>query len=137
MYNYKVLNNLSESIYAGNSTAVDNLPSWLIKSNFSRNNTDLIATSPDGEKLILVDYFTNFELPNLYTDHGLLLKGSVVNYLAGPLSNKMKGFALDKSLFSLRGNTVPSICADYHQLPIKGQFGSILLGYGQICFCEK
>ena len=55
MYNYKVLNNLSESIYAGNSTAVDNLPSWLIKSNFSRNNTDLIATSPDGEKLILVD----------------------------------------------------------------------------------
>ena len=62
MYNYKVLNNLSESIYAGNSTAVDNLPSWLIKSNLSRNNTDLIATSPDGEKLILVDYFTNLVL---------------------------------------------------------------------------
>ena len=63
--------------------------------------------------------------------------GSGRERLAGPLSNKMKGFALDKSLFSLRGNTVPSICADYHQLPIKGQFGSILLGYGQICFCEK
>ena len=60
MYNTKVLNSLSESIFAGNSTAVNNLPSWLLKSDFSRNNTDLIATSPDGDQLILVDYFTNF-----------------------------------------------------------------------------
>ena len=63
--------------------------------------------------------------------------GSGRERLAEPLYNKMKGFALDKSLFCLRGNKVPSICADYHHLPLKGQFGSILLGYGQICFCEK
>ena len=101
MYNYKVLNNLSESIYAGNSTAVDNLPSWLIKSNLSRNNTDLIATSPDGEKLTLVDYFTNFELPNLYTDNGLQLKGSAVNYLAGPLSKGQYAQAADGDILSI------------------------------------
>ena len=101
MYNTKVSNNLSESIYAGNSTAVNNLPSWLLKSDFSRNNTDLIATSPDGKKLILVDYFTNFELPNLYTDNGLLLKGSAVNYLAGPLSKGQYAQASNGDILSI------------------------------------
>ena len=56
MYNHKVLNNVSESIYAGNSTAVNNLPSWLLKSDFSRNNTDLIVVSSDGDKLMLISW---------------------------------------------------------------------------------
>ena len=101
MYNTKVSNNLSESIYAGNSTAVNNLPSWLLKSDFSRNNTDLIATSPNGEKLTLVDYFTNFELPNIYTENGLQLKGNTVNYLAGPLAKGQYAQATDGNVLSI------------------------------------
>ena len=101
MYNTKVSNNLSESIYAGNSTAVNNLPSWLLKSDFSRNNTDLIATSPDGDQLTLIDYFINFELPNLYTDNGLQLKGSAVNYLAGPLAKGQYAQSTDVTVLSI------------------------------------
>ncbi len=74
---------------------------------------------------------------NQLTDGPFLDLGSGRERLAAPLSEKIKGFALDKSLVSLRGNQIPSICADYHKLPLKGQFGSILLAYGQICFCEK
>ena len=101
MYNQKVLNNVSESIYAGNSTAVNNLPSWLLKSDFSRNNTDLIAVSSDGDKLTLIDYFTNFELPNLYTDNGLQLKGNAVNHLAGPLAKGQYAQAADGNVLSI------------------------------------
>ncbi|MAI29453.1 MAG: hypothetical protein CMP38_04505 [Rickettsiales bacterium] len=101
MYNNKFVNSLSESIYAGNSTAVNNLPSWLLKSDFSRNNTDLIATSPDGDQLTLIDYFINFELPNLYTDNGLQLKGSAVNYLAGPLAKGQYAQSTDVTVLSI------------------------------------
>ena len=73
MYNHKVLNNLSESIYAGNSTAVKNLPTWLLKSNFSRNNTDLIAkisdaASESGERV--------WELP-MFEEYGEQIKSDV------------------------------------------------------------
>ena len=101
MFNDKILNNLSESVYSGNSTAVNNLPSWLLKSDFSRNNTDLIATSPSGEKLILVDYFTNFELPSLLTENGLQLKGNAVNYLAGPLAKGQYAQSADSDILSI------------------------------------
>ena len=101
MFNDKILNNLSESVYSGNSTAVNNLPSWLLKSDFSRNNTDLIATSPSGEKLILVDYFTNFELPSLLTENGLQLKGNAVNYLAGPLAKGQYVQSADSDILSI------------------------------------
>ena len=51
------------NIYSGNSLKIENLPSWLTKSDFSRNNSDLIATSHNGDQVILIDYFANFELP--------------------------------------------------------------------------
>lgn len=63
--------------------------------------------------------------------------GSGRQRLAGPLMENMTGLALDNSFLSLKGNRVPSICADYRKLPLKGQFGSILLAFGQICFCTK
>ena len=88
------------------------------------------------------DGFYNIEdesdfIQNHLSEGPFLDLGSGRERLAAPLSEKIKGYALDKSLISLRGNQVPSICANYHELPVKGQFGSILLGYGQICFCEK
>ena len=101
MYNNKFVDSSSESIYAGNSSAVNNLPSWLLKSDFSRNNTDLIAISPSGKKLVLVDYFANFELPNIYTENGLQLKGNTVNYLAGPLAKGKYAQVADTNILSI------------------------------------
>jgi len=40
----------NHNFYTGNSLKIENLPSWLPKSNFSRNNSDLIATSQNGDK---------------------------------------------------------------------------------------
>ena len=56
-------------------------PSWLPKAIFSRTQTDLIATSPEGEQVVFIDYFTNFDLPNIQTENGLLLKGSLLKTL--------------------------------------------------------
>ena len=87
--------------YSGNSLKIENLPSWLPKSDFSRNNSDLIATSHNGDQVILIDYFTNFELPSLLTENGLLLNGSLVNSLAGPLAKGQYAQAVDGDVFSI------------------------------------
>ena len=63
-------------IYAGSTIDIDGLPSWLPKANFSKTQTDLLITSPAGDEILLVDFFTNFELPSLKTENGLLLKGT-------------------------------------------------------------
>ena len=70
------------NIFSGNGLSVEEAPSWLPKANFSRTQTDLIATSPEGEQAIFIDYFTNFDLPNIQTENGLLLKGSLLKALA-------------------------------------------------------
>ena len=51
------------SHFSGNSLDIDNTPSWLSKATFTRNQSDLIATSPSGEQINFIDYFTNYELP--------------------------------------------------------------------------
>ena len=56
------------------------------KANFSRTQTDLIATSPEGEKVVFIDYFTNFDLPNIQTENGLLLKGFIVKSFSWSIS---------------------------------------------------
>ena len=89
------------NFYSGNSLKIENLPSWLPKSDFSRNNSDLIATSHDGDQVILIDYFTNFELPSLLTENGLLLNGSLVRALAGPLAKGQYAQATDGAVLSI------------------------------------
>ena len=74
------------SYYAGNSLTIETLPSWLPKANFSRTQTDLIARNESGEEVVFVDYFTNFDPPSIQTENGLLLKGSLLKALAGPLA---------------------------------------------------
>ena len=66
--------------------SIEDAPFWLPKASFSRTDTDLIAISPDGEKVFFIDYFTNFELPSIHTENGLVLKGSLLQTLAGPLA---------------------------------------------------
>ena len=61
------------NIFSGNGLSIINTPRWLPKANFSRTQTDLIATSPEGEQVVFIDYFTNFDLPNIQTENGLVL----------------------------------------------------------------
>ncbi len=75
-----------KSILSVNGLDVEGAPFWLPKASFSRTDTDLIAISPDGEKVFFIDYFTNFELPSIRTENGLVLKGSLIETLAGPLA---------------------------------------------------
>ena len=70
-------------LYSGNTLDINGLPSWLPKASFSKTQTDLLITSPNGSEILLVDYFTNFELPSLKTENGLLLKGTLIDVLSG------------------------------------------------------
>ena len=85
MIDFELSNLGSKSVFYSLIT-VKIAPSWLPKANFSRTQTDLIATSPEGEQVVFIDYFTNFDLPNIQTENGLLLKGSLLKTLAGPLA---------------------------------------------------
>ena len=85
MVDFELSNLGSESLFYSLTTVKD-APSWLPKANFSRTQTDLIATSPEGEQVVFIDYFTNFDLPNIQTENGLLFKGSLLKALAGPLA---------------------------------------------------
>ena len=72
MLDFELSNLGSKSVFYSLMT-VENAPSWLPKAIFSRTQTDLIATSPEGEQVVFIDYFTNFDLPNIQTENGLSL----------------------------------------------------------------
>lgn len=92
------------------------------------------TTSRDG----YYEIEEEIEFLNQYLTSGPFLDlGSGRGRLSKPLTDNISGFAVDNSFLSLKGNGVPSICGDYKKLPIKGHFGSILLAFGQICFCNK
>ena len=86
MHNYNSHNIQKYTIYSGTPSTIRNTPENLVKSEFHRTNSDLIATTPEGKEIVFVDYFSNFELPSIITENGLLLKGSVLKALAGPLA---------------------------------------------------
>ena len=75
----------SESFFAGSPSTIEYLPSWLIKANFKRTDSDLIATSSDkSQEIIFIDFFSNYDLPSLITENGLIMNGSLLSHLAGP-----------------------------------------------------
>ena len=86
MHNYNSHNIQKYTIYSGTPSTIRNAPENLVKSEFHRTNSDLIATTPEGKEIVFIDYFSNFELPSIITENGLLLKGSVLKALAGPLA---------------------------------------------------
>ena len=49
------------SVFSGSALTINDIPSWLPKANFSRTQYDLVAISPNGEEIVFIDYFTNFE----------------------------------------------------------------------------
>ena len=79
-------NQLSEKIFSGNSLDIKDVPSWFPKASLTKTSKDLIATSPDGEQIEFIDYFTSFDLPSIYTKNGLFFKGSLIEALVGPLA---------------------------------------------------
>ena len=93
-------------------------PSWLPKANFSRTQTDLIATSPEGEQVVFIDYFTNFDLPNIQTENGLVLKGSLLKALAGPLAKGQYAQAAGEGALSI--GEVSSLTGSAKALRIDG-----------------
>ena len=67
-------NILQLKYYSGNTMDISDLPSWLPKASFSKTQTDLLIKSPDGDEILLVDYFTNYELPSLKTEPSSLIE---------------------------------------------------------------
>ena len=83
----KSFDSLNElNFFSGTSLDITGMPEWLPKAVFSRTQNDLIAISENGDRLNFVDYFTNFNLPSILTKNGLLLKGSLLESLAGPFA---------------------------------------------------
>ena len=97
---------------------INEAPTWLPKANFSRTQTDLIATSPEGEQVVFIDYFTNFDLPNIQTENGLVLKGSLLKALAGPLAKGQYAQAAGEGALSI--GEVSSLTGSAKALRIDG-----------------
>ena len=73
----------SMKIFSGSNLDIEGVPSWFPKAFLSKTQSDLIAISPEGEKILFVDYFTNFDPPSILTENGLLFKGSLIDTLSG------------------------------------------------------
>ena len=80
------LKQLDTDVYLSNGLDILDAPNWLIKADFSRTQKDLMAISSKGEKITFLDYFSNFDLPSIITKNQLILKGNVLEILAGPIA---------------------------------------------------
>ena len=125
MYSFKSKNVFAESVYAGTSNTIYDLPAWFLKSNFSRNSSDLIAEL-NGDKIILVDFFTNYSLPNIQTENGLFLKGSILNYLAGPLAKGQYTQSSESEILSI--GEVSSVTGTVKALRLDGSNVNLNIG---------
>ena len=90
-----------QKVFSGSSLQIENMPSWLPKADFTRQNSDLLAISENGESVQFIDFFTNFDLPDVLTDNGLLLKGSLLESLAGPIFKGKYAQAANTSSLSI------------------------------------
>ena len=55
----------SMEFFSGNSLIIENAPENLVKSEFHRTNSDLIAITPDGKKSTLLIIFLTLNHPLL------------------------------------------------------------------------
>ena len=93
--------NVEKKIFAGNGLKIEDVPSWIINANFSRNETDLIAKNDHNETIVFVDFFTNFQLSSIISKNGLLIKGSILSTLAGPLIKGQYVQAANQEILSI------------------------------------
>ncbi|KAF0118757.1 MAG: hypothetical protein FD149_476 [Rhodospirillaceae bacterium] len=59
---------------------------WVLAARFSREGDDLLLMGPEGQRVLIRDYFTTENPPALRTDTGASLSGALVVKLAGPLA---------------------------------------------------
>ncbi len=59
---------------------------WFLRAEFDRSGPDLRLSGPDGQELIIRDFFNQTPPPDIATADGVVLKGSVATQLAGPLA---------------------------------------------------
>lgn len=76
-------------------------PFWFPKAHLSRGQTDLIATSVNGEEFIFYDYFTNHVLPSIQTENGLIFNGTLIDILAGSMAKGQYAQASSDNTFSI------------------------------------
>lgn len=77
---------LSETLTATgeNAVAVED-GAWLLRAQFQRHGSDLMAQGEAGQRLLIADYFSAQQAPDIDLGEGVL-KGHVVARLAGPLA---------------------------------------------------
>jgi len=57
---------------------------WFLKADFDREGPDLVIKGPDGEHIVVRDYFNQPDPPDIRTPDGVVLKGETATVLAGP-----------------------------------------------------
>ncbi len=58
---------------------------WFLRGDFTRDGSDLIITGPDGQEVLIEDYFDADYPPAIASSEGVTLDGLVVARLAGPM----------------------------------------------------
>lgn len=71
---------------AGASKLTIALGDFILKADFVRDGADLILSGQDGDKILIREYFANAELPDLVSENGSLVDGTIAARLAGPLA---------------------------------------------------
>jgi len=59
---------------------------WFLRAEFSRSGPDLKLIGPDGQELLIQDYFNQSPPPDLTTADGVVLHGAIATRLAGPIA---------------------------------------------------
>lgn len=57
---------------------------WFLRADFDRAGPDLVIKGPDGENVVIRDYFNQPDAPDIRTPDGVVLKGETASILAGP-----------------------------------------------------
>jgi len=59
---------------------------WLPLADFTRSGPNLLITGPDGNEILVVDFFLQKSPPDLTTTEGVMISGEVAARLAGPMA---------------------------------------------------
>ncbi len=71
---------------AGQSNIIIPFGVLLLKADFVREGPDLLLIGPDGQQVLVRDYFSVDVPPDLLTEGGALLTADTVEALAGPIA---------------------------------------------------
>lgn len=57
---------------------------WFLRADFDREGADLVILGPDGQQIIVRDYFNQADPPDIRTADGIVLQGEAATVLVGP-----------------------------------------------------